>query len=76
LGTKATWETRANIYAIEQSLIKMLLFAKEKNNKNIALPRIGAGLGGLHWKHVKRLIETLEIQYSGIDLYIVENHEM
>jgi O-acetyl-ADP-ribose deacetylase (regulator of RNase III) len=73
LGTQATWLTKATIKAIEQSLKKMLQFAAENRVKNIALPKIGAGLGGLKWESVKALINEIAIEYPDINLYVVEN---
>ena len=54
LGTQATWRTRAKIEYIEKALIQMLELASGDNVTAIALPAIGAGLGGLKWDDVSR----------------------
>jgi O-acetyl-ADP-ribose deacetylase (regulator of RNase III) len=74
LGTQATWKTKANIHAIEQSLTKMLLLASSKNVKKIALPKIAAGLGGLNWDSVKSVINKVATNHPDIELLVVENY--
>ena len=46
LGTQTTWKTKADINAVESSLIKMLSYAQQNNISKIALPKIDAGD---HW---------------------------
>lgn len=75
LGTQTSWKTKADINAIESSLIKMLSYAQQNNILKIALPKIGAGLGGLNWDDVKFVIEKTAKDYPNIDLYIVENYK-
>lgn len=75
LGTQKTWRTKANIFAIENSLNKMLLYASTNNISKIALPKIGAGLGGLNWDDVKSIIEKVAQKYPKIDLFVVENYK-
>jgi O-acetyl-ADP-ribose deacetylase (regulator of RNase III) len=75
LGTQTTWKTKADIKAIEAALEKMLSYANSNNINKIALPKIGAGLGGLHWNNVKNIIEKLSENYPQIDLLIVENYK-
>ncbi len=73
LGTQASWRTKAKLDAIEKSLETMLLIAHEKEIKQIALPKIGAGLGGLKWEDVKDVIKRIEKNFPHISLYIIEN---
>lgn len=74
LGSQTTWKTKADINAIESALKKMLSYALQHNIHKIALPKIGAGLGGLNWSEVKQTIEKVAKNYPTIDLYIVENY--
>ena len=75
LGTQATWKTKANIDAIESSLNKMLVFATKNNLKAIALPKIGAGLGGLNWQDVKSTLNKVSNNFPDIELIVVENYK-
>lgn len=72
LGTQQTWRTKAKIEYIETSLIKMLKSAVSDKVRAIALPAIGAGLGGLDWGEVKALIERVASDYPDVQLYVVE----
>ncbi|MDD6209892.1 MAG: macro domain-containing protein [Bacteroidales bacterium] len=75
LGTQKSWKSKAEISAIEQSLKKMLLYAQGKSIKQIALPKIGAGLGGLEWDEVKEVMEEVSSEYPGVRLVIVMNYK-
>lgn len=75
LGTQKTWKTKADISAIETALIKMFLYAVQNNIHEIALPKIGAGLGGLDWDDVKNTIDKIAKEYPNINLFIVENYK-
>ena len=59
LGTQKTWRTRAELSAIDKSVAEMIRLAGEAQIDRIALPRIGAGLGGLEWPGVRDLLQTL-----------------
>lgn len=74
LATQQTWRTKAKIEYIKSSLIMMLELATIDNVKVIAMPAIGAGLGGLIWEDVKNLIDNISKQYPHIDLYVVESY--
>lgn len=74
LATQVSWRAGAELNAIEQSLKKMLFFASKNDVTQIALPKIGAGLGGLEWENVKNIIEKVAKQYPEIILFIVENY--
>jgi len=75
LGTQTTWKTNANLNAVESSLIKMLSYAHQNNICKIALPKIGAGLGGLNWDDIKFIIDKVAENYPNIDLFVVENYK-
>ena len=58
------------------SLRKMLELASESQVTSIAMPAIGAGLGGLTWDSVKGIIEEIASEFSiDIVLFIVETYE-
>ncbi len=73
LGTQASWRTKATLTAIEQSLEKMLAAAAIANVTKIALPKIGAGLGGLQWQDVKAIVENVAQNNNNIMLFVVED---
>lgn len=74
LGTQLTWKKKADINAIEKALKKMLILASEAGIKKIALPRIGAGLGGLDWGDVKSLIIKVDEDFPEVELFVIENY--
>lgn len=51
------------------------MYARQNNINKIALPKIGAGLGGLNWEDVKSIIDRLGKDYADIDLIVVENYK-
>jgi len=73
LGTQVSWTTRANLEAVGEAIEKMVSIAATLKVDKIALPRIGAGLGGLDWNDVKVLIERAAARYPELDLFVVEN---
>jgi O-acetyl-ADP-ribose deacetylase (regulator of RNase III) len=75
LGTQLTWKTKADIFALEQSLKNMLIHASKNNIEKIALPKIGAGLGGLMWDDVKNVINKVSILHPKINLFVIENYK-
>jgi len=73
LGTQKSWISKAEISAVDTAIGKMLQLARENQVKQIALPRIGAGLGKLDWESIKQLINTQAADFPEIDLFVVEN---
>lgn len=74
LGTQETWRTKARLEYIAESIEKMLTQAERDIVPAIALPAIGAGLGGLPWKNVKATIKNVARYHPHIDLYVVESY--
>ena len=56
LGTQEHWRKKAQIPALTKALAKMLDLATHAGIERVGLPRIGAGLGGLDWTRVKKVI--------------------
>jgi O-acetyl-ADP-ribose deacetylase (regulator of RNase III) len=56
LGTQAHWKKKAQLPALAVGLRKMVELAGHAGIERIGLPRIGAGLGGLDWMRVKRVL--------------------
>ncbi|NIG53536.1 macro domain-containing protein [Chitinophaga sp. Cy-1792] len=76
VGTQKSWTTPATLDTVTQGLDKMMKEATTAGVDNIALPRIGAGLGKLDWEEVKRVINHIGDAYPHIDLYVVENYSL
>jgi O-acetyl-ADP-ribose deacetylase (regulator of RNase III) len=74
LGTQeGIWWARASYEAIESALRSMRQQAEREGIASIALPRIGAGYGGLSWKKVKALLERVFGDWMGT-LYVYEEY--
>ncbi len=74
LGTQESWRTRAKIEYIEEALTRMIELAKLAGVTDIAMPAIGAGLGGLDWGRVKEVIETVADKSRSVTLHVVEKY--
>lgn len=75
LGTQEDyWRSRATYEAIEQALKQMRQQADEKDIDSIALPRIGAGYGGLSWKKVRAVIKQVFADWPG-KLVVYEEYQ-
>ena len=59
------WRSRATYEAIETALTRMRQQADAEGVTSIAMPRVGAGKGGLSWKKVKVVIERVFADWSG-----------
>ncbi len=71
LGTQKSWRSNARPEFVYESLKKMLQLAESSSIKQIGMPRIGAGLGGLSWESVKHMLEELAGTHS-VNLIIFE----
>ncbi|WP_081454901.1 type II toxin-antitoxin system antitoxin DNA ADP-ribosyl glycohydrolase DarG [Thermus scotoductus] len=56
--TKRHWRGKAHMQDIEQGLLDLLNVIRQYRIRSIALPPLGAGLGGLDWKEVRKRIEN------------------
>ncbi len=74
LGTQeGYWRSRATYEAVREALTKMREQAETGRVESIAVPRIGAGLGGLSWKKVRQVIEEVFADWPGT-LYVYEEY--
>ena len=71
LGTQEDyWRSRATGQAVEMALTAMKRLATEEGITSIAMPRIGAGYGGLAWPRVKAVIEAQQQTIEQLENYI------
>lgn len=68
------WRSRATYDAIERALRAMRAQADAEGIASIAMPRIGAGHGGLSWANVRVVIERVFADWTG-SLYVYETFQ-
>jgi O-acetyl-ADP-ribose deacetylase (regulator of RNase III) len=71
LATQEHWKKKAKYPALEASLTRMIGLATVGGVARIGLPRIGAGLGGLDWTRVKRMLAEAG-EKTAIELVVFE----
>lgn len=71
---KHYWRCRASYDAIGKALKTMKAQADAEGISSIAMPRIGAGYGGLSWKKVRPIIERVFDNWPG-KLYVYESYK-
>lgn len=57
--TKKHWRGKSRLEWIEAGLEYLKYHYKEWGIRSVAMPKLGAGLGGLEWNEVKLLIERI-----------------
>lgn len=69
--TKEHWKEKSKLEYISRGLIDLKEKIKDLKIKSIAIPPLGAGLGGLNWPEVKNLIikELSELEDVKVILY-------
>jgi len=68
------WHGRATYPAIETALTTMRQLADAEGMATLAMPRIGAGYGGLSWKKVRAIVEQVFADWAGV-LYVYEEYD-
>jgi len=58
-GRVPGWKLPSEMTLIKDSAIRLLRIANTTMAQDIYLPAVGCGLGGLEWKEVKALLETI-----------------
>ena len=59
------WRGRASYEAVETTVKEMRRIANAEGIATIAIPKIGVGYGGLSWKKVRPIIETVFGDWPG-----------
>ena len=68
--TKDHWNGPSRLKWIEDGLRHMYPALEQAGVTTVALPALGAGLGGLSWKAVKEAIETLAAVYPQVQTHV------
>lgn len=70
--TKDHWRGKSKIEYIETGLQDLIAVIQHNHIQSIAIPPLGAGLGGLDWQLVKQKIEYSLSHLGNVDIYIYE----
>ena len=70
--TKQHWRDKSKIEWIEEGLKDLRKVIINYEIKSIAIPALGAGLGGLDWEEVKSAIEDALIDLEGVNILVYE----
>lgn len=70
--TKQHWRAKSKMQWIEDGLQDLRRFIEEHQVKSIAIPPLGAGLGGLDWQAVRAKIEQALGGMQGVDIWVFE----
>lgn len=70
LMTQKTIREGATLKYIQEAFEMMIERAEENGIKSIGIPRIGAGLGGLRWEDIEKIIEDC-LKSSDIQITVV-----
>ena len=70
--TKRHWRGRSRIEDIESGLLALAEEIRSRHIHSIAVPPLGAGLGGLDWKDVRPRIEQALKEFQGLDVRVYE----
>jgi len=73
--TKRHWRDRSRIEDIDAGLVALALEIRARGITSIALPALGAGLGGLDWPDVRSRIEGALGSLPGVSVTVFEPWE-
>src|SRR5690606_2144595 len=66
------WRGKSRMEDIESGLVALVGFLQENKVRSIAIPPLGAGLGGLEWNDVKKRIEAALGSLDGVEVKVYE----
>jgi O-acetyl-ADP-ribose deacetylase (regulator of RNase III) len=70
--TKRHWRGKSRIEDIEAGLEALVVVIRERGIRSIAIPPLGAGLGGLEWAEVRPLIERALLRVPEVRVSVFE----
>jgi O-acetyl-ADP-ribose deacetylase (regulator of RNase III) len=72
--TKRHWRGKSRIEDIDAGLTALVMEIRQRGVRSIAIPPLGAGLGGLNWNEVRHHIEHALADVSEVQVIIFEPH--
>lgn len=70
--TKRHWKGKSRIEDIEAGLVDLRKVIVDRNIRSIAIPPLGAGLGGLDWSQVRPRIEAALSGMQDVDILLFQ----
>ncbi len=70
--TKRHWRASSKLDYIESGLRDLVTIIRERKIRSIAIPPLGAGLGGLAWRDVRALIERYLSDVVDVNVFVFE----
>jgi O-acetyl-ADP-ribose deacetylase (regulator of RNase III) len=70
--TKVHWRGKSRIEYIESGLEALVAEVRERDIRSIAIPPLGAGLGGLAWTEVRPLIDRAMAELPDVEVEVYE----
>ena len=70
--TKRHWRGNSRIEDIDAGLKDLVTVIRERDIRSIAVPPLGAGLGGLEWSDVRPRIEKALHGFNDLDVVVFE----
>ncbi|WP_186080660.1 type II toxin-antitoxin system antitoxin DNA ADP-ribosyl glycohydrolase DarG [Burkholderia gladioli] len=70
--TKRHWKGKSRMEDIESGLVDLERVIRRKGIRSIAIPPLGAGLGGLNWDDVKTRIEQAMTSLEDVNVLVYE----
>ena len=74
--TKRHWRGRSRLEDIDAGLADLVRQIRERGIRSIAIPPLGAGLGGLEWNNVRPRIEDALRGIDDLDVVIFEPNDV
>ena len=72
--TKRHWRGKARMGDLEMGLDDLVRVIRDKEIRSIAVPPLGAGLGGLEWSEVRSRINRYLADLEGVRVVVFEPH--
>lgn len=70
--TKRHWRSKSRMEDIEAGLVALVQEIRERHIASIAIPPLGAGLGGLSWAAVRERIEQALCELTDVRVIVFE----